>query len=98
MLRGDLHMDRELFVRACFPDERATRPPVSLVVNLYPSENDLDLEQQDFQMPGSAYLVDRQLSLNVSTLMTVLCRVYEGHLRMPAPESSLRILPRKVRS
>ena len=29
-------------------------PPVSLVVNLYPTENDLDLEQEDFQMPGSA--------------------------------------------
>ena len=87
------------FERSLQRDYRGVRrPPVSLVVNLYPSENDLDLEQQDFQMPGSAYLVDRQLSLNVSTLMTVLCRVYEGHLRMPAPESSLRILPRKVRS
>ena len=34
-------------------------PPVSLVANLYPTENDLDLEQEDFQMPGSAYLVGR---------------------------------------
>ena len=48
------------FERSLQRDYRGVRsPPVSLVVNLYPSENDLDLEQQDFQMPGSAYLVDR---------------------------------------
>ena len=27
------------------------RPPVSLVVNLYPSENDLGLEQEDLAAP-----------------------------------------------